>query len=52
MTLNFINFKESDLDKYIYRIVPLSRLYELFDKTENVLVKPGMWEDPFENFIS
>lgn len=51
MPLNFINFKESDLDKYIYRIVPLSRLYELFDKTENVLVKPGMWEDPFENFI-
>lgn len=51
MTPNFLNFKESDLDKYIYRIVPLSRLYELFEKTENVLVKPSMWEDPFENFI-
>ena len=51
MNHNFINILDSERDKYIYRIMPLSRLYELFENTENVLVKPSLWEDPFENFI-
>ena len=29
----------------------LHRLYQMFDERENVLVKPSMWDDPFENFI-
>lgn len=36
---------------FVYRIIPISRLYELFDTRQNTLVKPKMWEDPFENFI-
>jgi hypothetical protein len=51
MNHNFINILDSERDKYIYRIMPLSRLYELFENIENVLVKPSLWEDPFENFI-
>jgi len=51
MDHNFINILDSERDQYIYRIMPLSRLYELFENTENVLVKPSLWEDPFENFI-
>lgn len=51
MIQNFINIQDSELDKNIYRIIPLSRLYELFKNSENVLVKPSMWDDPFENFI-
>jgi hypothetical protein len=51
MNHNFINILESERDEYVYRIIPLSRLYELFENTENVLVKPSLWEDPFENFI-
>jgi len=51
MNHNFINMLDSERDQYIYRIMPLSRLYELFENNENVLVKPSLWEDPFENFI-
>ena len=32
-------------------IFSLDRLYELFTNSENVLVSPSKWEDPFENFI-
>lgn len=35
----------------IYRIIPIKRLYELFEKRENVLVSPCNWEDPFENAV-
>ena len=47
----FINLKEADLNREIYRIISLSRLEELFKTGRNVLVKPHKWEDPFENFI-
>jgi len=47
----FYNLKEKDLDKYIYRIISLERLEELFATKHNVLVKPSKWEDLFENFI-
>jgi hypothetical protein len=47
----FYNFKESDLDKYIYRIISLERLLELFSTEKNTLAKPEKWEDTFENFI-
>jgi len=33
----------------LYRTIPLKRLYELFDNRENVLVRPKLWDDPFEN---
>lgn len=51
MIRNFINIQDSELDKNIYRIIPLSRLYELFENSENVLVKPSLWDDPFGNFF-
>lgn len=47
----FLHLTEKDLDRYIYRIVSLERLKELFKTGNNVLVKPRKWEDPFENFI-
>ncbi len=37
--------------RHIYRIVPVERLFELFENRQNVLVKPRKWDDPFENFI-
>ncbi|MDF1739350.1 MAG: hypothetical protein P1U86_09330 [Verrucomicrobiales bacterium] len=40
-----------DLDAPIYRIFPLQRVQELFQKRKLVLVNPGKWEDPFENFL-
>lgn len=48
---NYIDISASHRRKFVYRIIPVSRLFELFDQRKNVLVKPRMWEDPFENFI-
>lgn len=47
----YLNLAEKDYDKYIYRVVSLERLVELFVSKENTLVKPRLWEDTFENFI-
>src|SRR5258706_3403676 len=48
----YLNFSSAERKKYIYRIIPLKRLYELFETANNVLVKPRKWQDPFENLIS
>jgi hypothetical protein len=48
---NYLDLSEADKDRYVYRIISTARLYELFANHENVLVRPSMWEDPFENFI-
>ncbi len=48
---NFINIDLSVKNQYIYRIISLDRLYELFSTKTNVLVSPEKWDDPFENFI-
>lgn len=48
---NYINIEQKDYNKNIYRIFSIDRLFELFKNKENVLVKPEMWDDPFENFI-
>lgn len=47
----YYNFKNSEIDKYIYRIISLERLLELFITNKNTLAKPEKWEDKFENFI-
>jgi hypothetical protein len=48
---NYIDIAASELDGFIYRIVRVPRLLELFNKKQNVLVRPNKWDDPFENFI-
>ncbi len=48
---NYIGIKPTDRSRYIYRIMSMKRLEELFVKRQNVLVRPSLWEDPFENFI-
>lgn len=50
-TSKFLNLSESDLDRYIYRIISVDRLIELFNKNQNGLVTPDQWEDPFESLI-
>jgi hypothetical protein len=47
----YLNLKENEPDKHIYRIISLERLLELFATERNTLVKPEKWEDTFENFI-
>jgi len=48
---NYINLDLNVKDQYIYRMISLDRLYELFSTKKNVLVSPKKWDDPFENFI-
>ena len=50
-TDNYLHFAGPTRDKFVYRIISVERLFELFASKQNVLVKPKKWEDPFENFI-
>jgi hypothetical protein len=46
-----LNIKEKDLDREIYRIMPIHRLLEAFYINKLTLVKPEKWGDPFENLL-
>lgn len=48
---NYINIDAGELRKKIYRIVTVERLLEMFETKMNILVKPELWDDPFENFL-
>ena len=48
---NLIFLSEEELDKPIYRIFSFNRLEEIFQERRITLVKPKLWDDPFENFI-
>ncbi len=47
----YVNIRGSERNRAVYRIVSVKRLYELFERRVNTLVKPIVWDDPFENFI-
>ncbi len=47
----YFNIPISQRNYPIYRIISPERLYELFGKCVNTLVKPIAWDDPFENFV-
>lgn len=51
MGKNLINLDRDDLDRPVYRIFSFRRFVELLKNKENVLVRPALWEDPFENFF-
>lgn len=46
-----LNIQEKDLDREIYRIMPIYRLLEIFDEKKLTLLKPEKWDDPFENLL-
>ncbi len=48
---NYIDIVQQEQNKNIYRIFKVERLIELFEQKNNALVKPELWDDPFENFI-
>lgn len=50
-TKNYLYIPQPSRDSFIYRITSLPHLFALFEKKQNILVKPKKWEDPFENFI-
>lgn len=48
---NYIHLNEKDKDKDIYRIFPIARFIQLLTTKQLTLVKPKMWDDPFENIL-
>jgi hypothetical protein len=40
-----------DLDQEVFRIDKIDRIEQMFSDNMLVLVRPAMWEDPFENFL-
>src|SRR5712692_2119511 len=48
---NYLGIPAWQRDAFVYRIVKTERLLRFLRTGENVLVKPALWEDPFENFI-
>lgn len=51
MKEHLINIHHSDIDKYIYRVMPVHRLFEVFESDQITLVQPSKWDDPFENLL-
>lgn len=51
MPFNFLNMTAEELDKPVYRIMPVHRLLECFQKRQLVLLPPKKWDDPFENML-
>lgn len=48
---NYIGLTEAELDQPIYRIFSLERFFQVLDKKQLALVKPHLWDDPFENVL-
>jgi hypothetical protein len=46
-----IRISEEELDSPIYRVFSKHWLLDALTRRSNALVKPQMWDDPFENFI-
>jgi Protein of unknown function (DUF2971) len=45
------NILNLDLDQPIFRVFPKERLFQALKNKQNTLVKPRLWDDPFENFL-
>jgi hypothetical protein len=48
---NYIDIGTDELDRYIYRIMSIERLIEAISSKQLALVRPDMWDDPFENWL-
>ena len=48
---NYINLTDEELDRPVYRIMPVNRLLQCFEEKQLILVPPSKWDDPFENWL-
>lgn len=48
---NYLNLTDAELDKPVYRIMPVKRLLQCLEEKQLVLVPPSKWDDPFENWL-
>ena len=47
----YIGLSRKQQSRYLYRIISLERLFQLFRSGKNALVHPSKWDDPYENLI-
>jgi hypothetical protein len=47
----FLNLRPQDTERRIYRIFSIQRFLEMCASHKNTLVRPALWDDPFENFV-
>ena len=47
----YLDIPASRRENFVYRIIKTRHLFDLLSTSENVLVRPKLWDDPFENFI-
>ena len=47
----YYNLKESERDRFIYKIIPLRRFQNILISKKFGLVNPSLWDDPYENFL-
>jgi hypothetical protein len=48
---NYLHIPARQYGRRVYRVVKKERFLSLLATRKNVLVKPELWDDPFENFI-
>lgn len=48
---NFLGIRKYETESEVFRVIPVFRLLEHFKTKQNVLVRPKLWDDPFENYI-
>ncbi|EKT3967423.1 DUF2971 domain-containing protein [Flavobacterium psychrophilum] len=51
MEIQFLNFKSTELDKPIYKVLKFDYLVEMFQNNLNTLLNPSIWDDPYENLF-
>ena len=49
---NIVGITPIDIETKVYRYTTLSRLQQMIVDRENVLVKPELWNDPFEKLLT
>ncbi|MBN1299346.1 MAG: hypothetical protein JW997_06650, partial [Actinobacteria bacterium] len=49
---NIIWPNQNILDLPVYRVFSIKRLLQIIKTSKNVLVKPELWDDPFENILA
>jgi len=47
----YYNLKETDYEKFVYKIIPLRRFQSILMSKKICFVNPALWDDPYENFL-
>jgi hypothetical protein len=51
MNKNYLQFNSGESARPVFRIVSCERFMQMLQSRTNGLVRPKLWDDPFENFV-